>query len=261
MQFNQQQLTMNQIPIPTVYILNVNTGKVELMENVTYDPLTGMPFAPLGYTACLYQPATTVPTNNPNMNNSQVSRSTSGEPTVVPSENVTKRKFPHRSKQNCITQTYEEIKSYFNPLGIYAEGEEDVLRGDDVCRVHVKNYNGLKKILDVLKQVYSHKDITLKRLATPISMKNKFQKKGFIVYMQVSDVSQVPIVQWIFSNYSDLYKKCDVALKKDTNKGTVNTAINSISDDKVEVDDNTITLSGLEGLFPRSMVKKSSVGA
>jgi len=255
MQFNQQQLTMNPIPVPTVYIFNVITGKVELMENVTYDPLTGMPFAPLGYTACLYQPATTDPTNNPDMNN-QFSRSVT--PTAVPTENVTKRKFPHRSKQNCISQTYEEIKSYFNPLGIYAEGEEDILRGDDVCRVHVKNYNGLKKILDVLKQVYSHKDVTLKRLATPISMKNKFQKKGFICYMQVSDVSQVPIVQGIFSNYVDLYKKCDVALKKDNNKG-LNTANNSTSADKV--DDHTITLSGLEGLFPRSMVKKSSVGA
>lgn len=256
--------------LPVVYIFNVHTQQIELMENVSYDPYTGLPIAPVNYTACLFTPifadqTTTVPTANPALNNNESNHSDAT--TTLPTENV-KRKFPHRSKQVCITQTYEEIKNHFSPTGVYAEGEEDVLRGDDVCRVHVKNYNGLKQILDVLKQVYNHKDISLLKLATPISMKNKFQKKGFIVYMQVSDVSQVTIVQGIFSKYSHLYKKCDVAMKKDMNIAKTistakpdSTAFFDSPATKVNVEGKTITLGGLGGLRPRTMIKRSSVGA
>merc|ERR1712080_754005 len=45
-------------------------------------------------------------------------------------------------------------------------------------------------------------------------MKNRFQKKGFIVYMKLEKESMVPIVQSIFSGYSKLYKKCDIARPK-----------------------------------------------
>jgi len=124
-------------------------------------------------------------------------------------------RYPHKSKQNRIKQVYEEIKQYFQGFGVYAKSEQDVLRGMDTCRVHVKNFNGLNKILEVLKEVNNHPGVQLRRVATPISMKNKFQMKGFIVYMKVAEESMVQIIQGIFSKYSDLYKKCDIAKTKE----------------------------------------------
>jgi len=41
-------------------------------------------------------------------------------------------------------------------------------------------------------------------------MKNQFQKKGFLVYVQVEKVWMVPLAQKIFRQF-DEFKKCDVA--------------------------------------------------
>jgi len=46
-------------------------------------------------------------------------------------------------------------------------------------------------------------------------MKNRFQKKGFIVYLKLASADMVPIVQEIFSHYKEDFAKCDVALKKE----------------------------------------------
>jgi len=246
---------------PTVYIYNVVTCCVELMENPTFDA-NNNPVAPLGYTACyLTTLQSEQPTTTPVVNKSR-------SPSVEEMSQSPKRKFAHRSKQNCINSVFEDIKTHFEPLGIYADGETEVLRGEDTCRVHVKNYAGLKKILDVLKEVYDHKKITLKRMATCISMKNKFQKKGFIVYMKLADVSQVPLVQEIFSKFKDLYKKCDVAAPKDTITTTKSVSLEVQSENDVvvskndpfSIDEDTKTIT-LGGLVPSIMVKKSSVGA
>jgi len=247
---------------PTVYIYNVVTCCVELMENPTFDANNNA-VAPLGYTACyLTTQQTEQPTINPVVNKS---RSTSVEDMTSQSP---KRKFSHRSKQNCIEKVFEDIKTHFEPLGIYADGETEVLRGEDTCRVHVKSYAGLKQILEVLKEVYDHEKVTLKRLATCISMKNKFQKKGFIAYMKLSDSSQVPFVQEIFSKYKDLYKKCDVAAPKDTITTTkkVSLEIQANNDvvvsknDPFTIDEDSKTIT-LDGLVPAVMVKESSLGA
>jgi hypothetical protein len=108
---------------------------------------------------------------------------------------------------------HTEVKEVYESKGLYASDDE-VLRGYDTVRVHVKTYDGLKKIREALTEVEEHPEIDLYRIATPISMKNKFQKKGFIVYLKLENPSQVPAVQSIFAKYPE-YKKCDVALPKE----------------------------------------------
>jgi hypothetical protein len=97
---------------------------------------------------------------------------------------------------------------------LYAD-EDEVLRGEDTVRAHVKTFHGLNKIKDVLDEVHKCPDCTVRRIATPFSMKNKFQKKGFIVYLKLNSPSEVPAVQAIFARYSEHFKKCDVALPKE----------------------------------------------
>jgi len=124
------------------------------------------------------------------------------------------RKFPHRSKQQKIEEIHEEVVRHYTEMGIFA-GPEEVLRGEDTVRVHVKTFKGLTIIQKALRDVHNHMEVDILRIAAPISMKNRFQKKGFIVYLKLGKVSQTPIVQHIFEvTYGEHFKKCDIALPK-----------------------------------------------
>lgn len=125
-----------------------------------------------------------------------------------------KRKYKHRSKQERILQVHQEVKEKYTALGLYA-AEDEVLRGFDTIRVHVKTYRGLNVIDQPLDQILACPQVQVLKIATPFSMKNKFQKKGFIVYLKLADPSEVPVVQKIFRAYEEYFPKCDIALKKE----------------------------------------------
>lgn len=128
--------------------------------------------------------------------------------TKKPVASKQQQKRPHRSKQIRITEVHTRASDVYEAKNLIASDDE-VLRGPDTLRVHVKTWEGLEAIEEVLQEV----EDKVKRLALPFSMKNKFQKKGFIVYMKLKSVSQVPYVQSVFGRYPDNYfKKCDVAL-------------------------------------------------
>jgi len=134
--------------------------------------------------------------------------------TAEPAKAEKQKRYPHRSKQVRILQVHETLKQIYTEKKLYAQDNE-VLRGADVVRVHVKTFQGLNKIQDALSEVEKEPTVTLERIATPFSMKNKYQKKGFIVYLKLSDESQVTAVKNIFEQrYPEHFKKCDVALPK-----------------------------------------------
>jgi hypothetical protein len=139
------------------------------------------------------------------------SRAASAEPAEAPAK---RKKYPHRSKQIRILEVHASLKEEYTARGLYAD-EDEVLRGEDTVRAHVKTFHGLNKIKDVLDEVHKCPSVTVRRIATPFSMKNKFQKKGFIVYLKLNSPSEVPAVQAIFARYSEHFKKCDVALPKE----------------------------------------------
>merc|ERR1712150_106971 len=100
--------------------------------------------------------------------------------------------------------------------GIYAEENEEFLRGEDVLRIHVKTWEALDLIQDVLEEVELM--VPVARIALPYSMKNKFQKKGFICYLKVASEEDVPTVQKIFGQDTEAFKKCEVALPSEKSK-------------------------------------------
>lgn len=274
-----------QIPtqIPTQFFIYCpKTISLQTMDprTIQFDPKTGLAIAPEGYTA-VYAPSPSISSissfstvsaaqtssSTEAVSNSQpvnMTRSRAATPEPVKTVSKPKRKFPHRSKQIRIKEVHDDVASHFNAMGLYAFSETEVLRGEDTCRVHVKTYQGLNKILDVLKEVHGHPQVTLKRIATPISMKNRYQQKGFIVYMKLASTKQVPVVQGIFEKYKDFYKKCDVAKPK-TDKTfaiplpnkrlTTNTTTTTKSDNKI------ITCNISSRMMPQAMAKQASVGA
>merc|ERR1712117_499026 len=66
--------------------------------------------------------------------------------------------------------------------------------------------NEIKGVLEEVRAA-----VHISKMSTPISMKNKFQKKGFIVYLKLADEADVPTVKAIFAKYSEHFKKCEVA--------------------------------------------------
>jgi len=145
---------------------------------------------------------------------SQKNMNTQAEKKVtLPAEQPTQKKqgvkHPHRSKQKKIMSVHQMVEEVWLNKGKLA-GDDEVLRGEDVLRIHVKTWEGLDLIQDVLEQVEQR--VPISRIALPFSMKNKFQKKGFIVYLKLEDAIHVPVVQEIFSLYKEHFKKCDVAL-------------------------------------------------
>jgi hypothetical protein len=130
---------------------------------------------------------------------------------VVKTEGRKKRtKFGYRSKQNKIDTVHENLEKRYAARGILADKAE-VLRGCDVLRLHVKKFDALTKIEQVLENAEKLPGVSLKSVSIPLSMKNEFQKKGFLVYCQLSDANHVEKVKRFFQGYPE-FAKCQIAL-------------------------------------------------
>lgn len=185
----------------------------------------------------------------------------SSEPTpepVAPKPVAQKpRKFKHGSKQEKIMEVYNRIQKKYTAQGVYA-GEHEVLRGPDTVRVHVKTFKGLDKIEAALQEVDDCPDVQLRKLATPFSMKNRFQKKGFIVYLRLISPDMVDSVKAVFKKYEEFFRKCDVAMPKPTDpQPNVSEPVDSKMSDFFDA----VADKGNASFFPLPlpMVKQSSV--
>jgi len=112
----------------------------------------------------------------------------------------------YRSKQDMIDKVFLALSNKYTALGLL---ENKGLRGDDTIRVHVKNFKALTRIEEALIAVESHPKVTVSRVSLPFSFRNEFQKKGFLVYLKLEDVTMVPHAQSVFRQY-DEFKKCGV---------------------------------------------------
>jgi hypothetical protein len=126
-------------------------------------------------------------------------------------------KFGYRSKQNKIDTVHENLEQRYSARGILAQKEE-VLRGSDVLRLHVKKFDALTKIEQVLEAAEKIPGVTLKSVSIPLSMKNEFQKKGFLVYCQLSDVTLVEKVKQFFQSHPE-FAKCQIAMPNLAHEG------------------------------------------
>jgi hypothetical protein len=201
--FDESSQTLTTIP----------SNLVQINAQNQYEAPQGYSFVPLSSLNSLTLSASVSQSSDPEpaVPEQTRSRAPSAEPAEAPAK---RKKYPHRSKQIRILEVHASLKEEYTARGLYAD-EDEVLRGEDTVRAHVKTFHGLNKIKDVLEEVHKCPDCAVRRIATPFSMKNKFQKKGFIVYLQLNSPSEVPAVQAIFARYSEHFKKCDVALPKE----------------------------------------------
>jgi len=147
-----------------------------------------------------------------------------------------KRKFGFRSKQNKIDKVFEALCKKYSDLGILASKTE-VLRGEDTIRLHVKKFRALNRIQEALEAVEREPHIKISKVSIPLSMKNQFQKKGFLVYTQVEDVSMVDEAKRIFQQFEE-FKKCEVARQStaDSSKANVEQPVTIVEESETSVD-------------------------
>lgn len=143
-----------------------------------------------------------------------VAHSRSASPCPQESKAPQNKKYRHRSKQIRIDEVHEELRVKYTAKGLYA-GDDEVLRGFDTVRVHVKTFHALNEIKFPLQDIENDSRVQILKIATPFSMKNRYQKKGFIVYLKLASSNQVEVVQSIFAKYKEHFAKCDIALRKE----------------------------------------------
>merc|ERR550519_532585 len=146
-----------------------------------------------------------------------------------------KRKYGFRSKQNKIDKVFEALCEKYENLGILASKDE-VLRGEDTIRLHVKKYKALNRIQEALEAVEREESIVISKVSIPLSMKNQFQKKGFLVYTRVQDVSMVDEAKRIFQQFEE-FKKCEVARQSsESNNANVEQPVTIVEESETSVD-------------------------
>jgi len=199
----------------TQSLTSVPANLVQINSLNQYQAPAGYSFIPISAMSSLTSVSASLSQTSDQENTTQQEQPRSRSASPEQEQPLTKRKkYPHRSKQIRILEVHASLKEEYTARGLYAD-EDEVLRGEDTVRAHVKTFQGLNKIKDVLDEIHKCPDVTVRRIATPFSMKNKFQKKGFIVYLKLNSPKEVPTVQGIFANYSEYFKKCDVALPKE----------------------------------------------
>jgi len=118
-----------------------------------------------------------------------------------------KKKFGYRSKQNKIDTVYASLVGKYTALDTLVD-QNEVLRGPDVIRLHVKKFDALCTIEEALEAVEWY--IKIVGVSIPLSMKNTFQKKGFLVYIKLEKVEDVERARSILQTFPE-FKKCGVA--------------------------------------------------
>merc|ERR1712066_1101906 len=136
------------------------------------------------------------------------------------------KKFGYRPKQRKIDRTHKNIQEKFSALGLFAR-ERELVRGDDTLRIHVKTFEGLTDIQTALTEIHNHREIEIRRVAAVFSKKNRFQKKGFIVYLKVGSIAQVDTCLRLLERYSETLRNIAIARSKTSAREPSSEARNS----------------------------------
>jgi len=118
----------------------------------------------------------------------------------------TNRRYGYRTKQNKIEKVYAAVTEHFAELGVLIP--EDVgIRGTNVARLHVKKWHSLCRIEEAIEKVESDARIVTQRVSCPVSMKNLYQKKGFLIYWETQDEEQTKLLMDVFRSYDSRDKE------------------------------------------------------
>jgi len=137
------------------------------------------------------------------------------------------KRYGYRTKQDKIENVYARVTEYFSNQGVLVP-EDHGVRGETVARVHIKKWLSLVKIEEAIVLVEADPRINTVRVSAPVSMKNQYQKKGFLIYWETETVEGLNHLMTHFKSYNekdedgswkmDEFQKIGVALQNDETK-------------------------------------------
>merc|ERR1719499_795461 len=130
----------------------------------------------------------------------------------APKPGQRQKRYGYRSKQRKIDKVFKNIQDKYQERGLFA-AERELVRGDDVLRIHVKTFEGLKDIKPALEEI--DETFTITRIAAVFSKKNRFQKKGFIIYLRLGSISEVESCLILLKKWDKSLRNIAVAKKKE----------------------------------------------
>jgi len=136
------------------------------------------------------------PRKNRTWNTTNKSRNAADKP------RSTNKRYGYRTKQNKIEKVYASVTQHFDELGVLSP--EDVgIRGTTVARLHVKKWHSLSRIEEAIAKVEAIENIETQRVSCPVSMKNLYQKKGFLIYWETASEEQTQLLMDVFKSFNE----------------------------------------------------------
>jgi hypothetical protein len=157
------------------------------------------------------------------------------------------KRYGYRTKQDKIEQVYARVTEYFSELGVLVP-EDHGVRGETVARVHIKKWLSLVKIEEAIARVQEDPRIKTVRVSAPLSMKNQYQKKGFLIYWETETVEGFNHLVSHFKSYDekdedgnwklDEFQKISVAVQNDLSKYPNTETVEQETSSSIEITDS-----------------------
>lgn len=116
-----------------------------------------------------------------------------------------------KSKQRKVETIYTDLVKAYEKTSIYLP---EVTRGRSTVRVHAKTYDGLNCIQKALQKIEETEELSMDEIGFHVSMKNRYQKKGILIYIRFCEEKHVPKCFEIYDSFGGHLKDHAIALSK-----------------------------------------------
>lgn len=124
-----------------------------------------------------------------------------------------------RSRQEAVQKRRAEISAILGNKRLVKS--DHYLRGENVLFIPTKSPKALDNIVPFVQEIEKHSIPTVIRGSLPLSRKNEYQLKGFLVYLELEDKKQVDFViaEIYKKKFASAFQKCTPALFKNSTEG------------------------------------------
>jgi len=121
-----------------------------------------------------------------------------------------------RSRQEAVQKRRAEISAILGTKRLVKS--DHYLRGENVLFIPTKSPKALDNIVPFVQEIEKHHIPTVIRGSLPLSRKNEYQLKGFLVYLELENKKQVDFViaEIYKKKFASAFQKCTPALFKNS---------------------------------------------
>jgi len=135
----------------------------------------------------------------------------------------------------------------------------EVTRGKSTVRVHVKTYDGLNCIKKALKKIEETEELLMDEIGFHVSMKNRYQKKGILIYIRFCEEEHVQKCFEIYDSFGGHLKDHALAPSRNDVRDQPPTSMEDIRAEKQKEMENKIEETEQKDKNKNKVVEKEEV--